>query len=107
MKPLVIEDVLFTRGAVKALRLLAELGELNASAISRLIGLSYSSTIKSLEKLSKMGLILEKRFGRVRVYQLNPASPYANLIREMIVRWNEVSMRVRRGEFARDEGRGH
>lgn len=96
LKPIAIEDVLYTRGAVKTLRLLAEFGELNASAISRLVGLSYSSTIKSLERLSKMGLLIEKRFGRVRVYQLNPNCPYANLIREMIMRWNDLNARIRR-----------
>ena len=64
-----LEDVLSSKGRVRILKLLAELGELNVSAISRNINLNHSAVKEHLKFLTEAGLIREKRFGRILIYQ--------------------------------------
>ena len=57
-----LEDVFSSKGRVRILKLLAELGELNVSAISRSINLNHSAVKEHLKFLTKVGLLREKRF---------------------------------------------
>ncbi len=46
-------------------------GEANITKISRDLGLSYPITKNHLEELLKLGIIKERRLGRVRIFQIN------------------------------------
>ena len=63
------EELLGSRGRIRTLQVLAESGELNISEVSRRTGLNYTSVERHLSKLAKMGLVKEKRYGKIRIFQ--------------------------------------
>ena len=84
-----IEDVLSSRGRVRILKLLAELGELNVSAISRTINLNHSAAKEHLRFLTEVGLIKEKRFGRILIYQFEENNILAQSLKQVFKIWND------------------
>jgi len=63
------EELLGSRGRIRTLQILAESGELNISEVSRRTGLNYTSVERHLAKLVKLGLVKEKRYGKIRIFQ--------------------------------------
>jgi DNA-binding transcriptional ArsR family regulator len=63
------EDLLGSRGRIRTLQVLTESGELNISEVSRRTGLNYTSVERHLVKLAKLGLVKEKRYGKIRIFQ--------------------------------------
>ena len=63
------EELLGSRGRIRTLQILAESGELNISEVSRRTGLNYTSVERHLVKLAKLGLVKEKRYGKIRIFQ--------------------------------------
>lgn len=63
------EELLGSRGRIRTLQVLAESGELNISEVSRRTGLNYTSVERHLVKLAKLGLVKEKRYGKIRIFQ--------------------------------------
>ncbi len=86
-----VEEILSSRGRVKILKLLALLGELNISELARKAGLSHTSTERHLNQLKKYNLVIEKRFGRIRIFKFNAENPLANAIAELFRRVEELS----------------
>ncbi len=82
-----IEDVFSSRGRVKILRILVEIGELNISEIARRAGLNYATTNQHLEALENYGLVQHKKFGRIRIFRFNEANFRAKMIKEMMETW--------------------
>jgi len=83
-----IEDVLSSKGRVRILRILTDIGELNISEIARRAGLNYATTNQHLQALENAGLILHKKFGRIRIFRFNEESPRARMIRKLIDSWD-------------------
>jgi len=52
------------------LQVLTESGELNISEVSRRTGLNYTSVQRHLMKLKELGLLREKRYGKIRIFQV-------------------------------------
>ncbi len=86
---LALEDVLSSRGRVRILKLLAELDELNVSAISRNINLNHSAVKEHLKFLCKSGLIREKKFGRILIYQYDNENILASSLKQLFAVWEE------------------
>jgi len=63
------EERLGSRGRIRVLQVLAESGELNISEVGRRTGMNYTSVERHLEALSGMGLLREKRYGKIRIYE--------------------------------------
>ena len=63
------EDILGSKGRVRVLQVLSESSELNISEVSRRTGLNYTSVERHLMKLQKLGLLKEKRYGKIRIFQ--------------------------------------
>ncbi len=84
-----IEDVLPSKGRVKILKILAEIGELNTSAIARRAGLNYATTIRHLQALEKAGLLRHKSFGRIRIFCFDERNPRARIVKELIDLWDK------------------
>ncbi len=59
-----------TREHYRILDILRKYGELNITRISRLTGLYYRTTVKKLEELVEMGVVEERRFGRLRLFRI-------------------------------------
>jgi len=83
-----IEDILSSRGRVRILRILADIGELNISEIARRAGLNYTTTNQHLQALENAGLIRHKKFGRIRIFRFDEESPRARMIIKLIESWN-------------------
>ncbi len=64
------EEILGSKGRIRVLQVLAESGELNISEVSRRTGLNYSSVERHLIKLEKLGLLKEKRYGKIRIFEI-------------------------------------
>lgn len=85
-----IEEVLSSKGRVKILKILADIGELNISEIARRAGLNYTTTNKHLMALERLGLILHKRFGRIRIFRFNEGNARAEIIRKLVDQWEQT-----------------
>ncbi|MEM2912262.1 MAG: winged helix-turn-helix domain-containing protein [Candidatus Bathyarchaeia archaeon] len=86
---MMIEDVFSSKGRVKILRILVEIGELNISEIARRSGLNYATTNQHLQALENAGLVRHKTFGRIRIYRFNEENPHARAVKNLIEVWNE------------------
>jgi len=84
---LAVEDVLSSKGRVRILKLLAELGELNISAISRTINLNHTTVKDHLRFLTEVGLIKEKKFGRILIYQFDENNVLAHSLKQLFRIW--------------------
>ena len=64
-----VEELLGSRGRIRVLRVLAESGELNISEVGRRTGMNYTSVERHLNRLREMGLLREKRYGKIRIFE--------------------------------------
>ena len=64
------EEILGSKGRIRVLEVLTESGELNISEVSRRTGLNYTSVERHLMKLKEMGLLNEKRYGKIRIFEI-------------------------------------
>ena len=83
-----IETVFSSKGRVKILRILVEIGELNISEIARRAKLNYTTTNQHLQVLETSGIVRHKNFGRIRIFRFNNENPRAKSIKELIEEWN-------------------
>lgn len=88
---MMIEDIFSSRGRVRILRILSEIGELNISEIARRAGLNYSTTNEHLLVLEKAGLIRHKTFGRIRIYRFDETDARARSIKNLMELWEQES----------------
>ncbi len=66
-----------SKGRIKVLKVLAERGELNISEITRRANLNHATTSSHLKRLCELGIVEEKRFGRIRIFRLKKEDPRA------------------------------
>jgi len=85
-----IEEVLSSKGRVKILKILADIGELNISEIARRAGLNYTTTNEHLIALERSGLVMHKRFGRIRIFRFNENNPRAEIVRKLVELWEQT-----------------
>ena len=64
------EDILGSRGRIRVLKILSESGDLNISEVSRRSGLNYTSVERHLSKLLQLGIVKEKRYGKIRIFTI-------------------------------------
>lgn len=91
MNPVSIEEVFSSKGRVKILRILADIGELNISEIARRAGLNYATTNQHLQVLENHGLIRHKKFGRIRIFRFDEENPRARMIKNLIEAWEQAN----------------
>ena len=84
-----VEEVFSSKGRVKILKILVDLGELNISDIARRAGLNYTTTNQHLRVLEESGIVRHKNFGRIRIFRFNEESSRARMIRELVDSWDK------------------
>jgi DNA-binding transcriptional ArsR family regulator len=84
-----IEDVLSSKGRVRILRILVDIGELNVSEIARRAGLNFSTTSQHLKVLEEHQLVRHKKFGRIRIFRYNEENPRAKMIKQLMELWDQ------------------
>jgi predicted transcriptional regulator len=85
-----IEDVFSSKGRVKILKILTEIGELNISEIARRAGLNYTTTNQHLQALEDHKLVRHKSFGRIRIFRFDDENPRARMIKKLIEFWEQT-----------------
>ncbi len=85
-----IHDILGSKGKLKILRILVRDGEANITRIVRETGLRHSLVEKHLEDLVRLGIVVEKRIGRLRVFSINVDDPRAVRVVELIRQLDEL-----------------
>jgi DNA-binding transcriptional ArsR family regulator len=85
-----IEEVFSSKPRMKILRLLARLGTLNVSDIAKRIGLNYSATNEHLRLLEAEGVLVQRVYGRIRMYRFNEASAKAKAVQSLIETWEQA-----------------
>ena len=83
-----IEELLSSKGRVKIIKILAIAGELNISEIARRARLNHEATAQHLNFLKKLGLIQEKRFGRIKIYRFKIENMSAKILRNLFMSWD-------------------
>lgn len=86
-----IEDAFSSKGRVRILRILVEIGELNASEIARRAGLNYATADQHLKVLENSGLVRQRKFGRIRMYRFHDSGLRAEAVRKLIEVWKKTS----------------
>jgi DNA-binding transcriptional ArsR family regulator len=66
-------------------------GELNITEIARRSGLSHSSTARHLEFLANSGLIIERRFNRIRIFSVDYSNPFVSTLNHFLSEWKSLS----------------
>lgn len=84
-----IENVFTSKLRIKTLKVLARVGELNVSEIARRVGVNYGTINTHLKVLEDEGLIMHKRFGRMRLYRFNPNSGKAKAVLNLLEVWEK------------------
>ncbi len=84
-----IEDVLSSKGRVRILRILADIGELNISEIARRARLNYATTNQHLKVLEDHQLVKHKKFGRIRIFRYNEENLRAKMIKQLMELWDK------------------
>ena len=91
---MMVEDIFSSRGRVRILRILSEIGELNISEIARRARLNYTTTNEHLQVLERAGLIMHKSFGRIRIYRFNETNAKAKAIKDLMELWEQENEHV-------------
>ena len=91
---MMVEDVFSSRGRVRILRILSEIGELNISEIARRAGLNYTTTNEHLQVLEKARLVRHKSFGRIRIYRFDEEDARARGIKNLMELWEREASQV-------------
>jgi DNA-binding transcriptional ArsR family regulator len=76
---------------MKILKLLSRLGALNVSDIAKRIGLNYSATNEHLRLLEAEGILVQRVYGRIRMYRYNDASAKAKAAQNLIDTWEQAN----------------
>ena len=79
-----LERVFGNPGRIKVLRFLLEEGYSNITRIVRETGLPYKSVVRHLRVLQDEGLVVERRYGRLRVFEVDLSNPRIGAIRDLI-----------------------
>ncbi len=82
-----IEDILSSKGKVKILKVLAQMGELNISGIAKRSGLNHSTARQHLKFLEEAGIVQEKVFGRIRIYRYKSENFRARALKKLFDLW--------------------
>ena len=84
-----LEEVFSSKPRMKILRLLGRLGALNVSDIAKRIGLNYSATNEHLKLLESEGVLVQRTYGRIRMYRFSESSAKAKAVQKLIETWEQ------------------
>jgi len=79
-----IEKVLAGKAKVRILRMLMREGQANISRIVRATGLHHDVVVKNMDELKSLGIVDEKRYGRLRIYMIDLRNPKISGLYEIL-----------------------
>jgi DNA-binding transcriptional ArsR family regulator len=84
-----VEEILGSKARLKIIKLLVYKNELNISSIIKKTNLNHSIVSRHLKKLKEIGLIQEKKFGRIKIYRYRKENLKAQGLKKFIEIWEE------------------
>jgi len=78
------EELFSSRGRVRVLRALFRLEEANITKIVKEVDMHHRVVQRHLEKLVSLGIVEERRYGRLRFFRLNFSNPKVKLLKTLI-----------------------
>ena len=85
-----IEDIFSSRGKIRILKVLVELEEVHIKELSRRTKLNHKVISEYLTFLEGLGIVKQKKFGRISFVKLNENNPYVRLIQRFINEWQQI-----------------
>ncbi len=79
-----VEELLGSKWKVRILSEIIKEREINISALVKRSRSFFKSTIKYIEFLESLGMVKEKRFGKVRIIVANPNSEFLSTIERLL-----------------------
>jgi len=79
-----IEKLLRSPGRIRVLRVILERGQINVSRLARETGLHHRIVSKYIEEFRSMGIVDERRYGRLRVIEANLLDPKVAALRRIL-----------------------
>jgi len=74
----------------KILIYLIEVGATNVSDISRRFSMNYRQLNKAIQELVSAGLIIEKRYGRARILEINREDPRIRALKNLVETFSKL-----------------
>ncbi len=93
-----LDKIFSSSGRVKILTALSQNEGLHLTEIVRRTEQSYSATERHLKDLAEANIVLEHDYGRVRVFKLNLENPKGRLLRQLILEWDNGSVKQDDGQ---------
>lgn len=84
-----LEEIFSSRGRTRVLRIMVQEKELNLTQLVKKSMLNYATVTKHLDKLMQYGIVSERRFGNIKMFQLETNSQLASKIMELIAIANQ------------------
>jgi DNA-binding transcriptional ArsR family regulator len=91
-----LEALFPSRCSVRMMSLLLDKGEVSVSQAVFYTGMNHRTVVKTAELLKLTGIVREKRFGRLRVYELVRSSPLAEALTNLAVEAQGASFQPKR-----------
>ena len=79
-----LDDLISSKGKLKILKLLFKVGQANISYIARETHLNHSLVEKHLEDLVRAGIVVERRYGRMRIFMVDMKNPRVSGLSEIL-----------------------
>lgn len=79
-----VEELFCKSGRVRVLRVLLEKGSINVTRLVKETGLHYRVVMEHVEYLKRLGLVEERRYGRLRIVEVNLGDPRVSALREIL-----------------------
>jgi len=86
-KKYTIDDIFSSKGRIKIIRLLAIEDELNISEIVKRTKLNHKIVSNHLQILKELGIVQEKKYGRIKIYRFRSEDFKVKAIKNLILIW--------------------
>ncbi|NVM05322.1 MAG: winged helix-turn-helix transcriptional regulator [Candidatus Helarchaeota archaeon] len=83
-----LEEILSYKARIKIILLLVKVGELNITEIARRTNLNNKTCKEHLKYLTKVKVIQEKKYGKIRIYRLRVENPKIRSLTNFVQNWN-------------------
>lgn len=79
-----LEKLIGSKGRLRVLKLLLEEGQVNITRVVKETGLHHRLVVKHMNELKSMGLVEERRYGRLRLFEVDMTDPRISALRDMM-----------------------
>ncbi len=79
-----VEKLLSSKGRIKILKVLFKEEQINITRLVRETGLHHKLVVKHIEELKELGVVGERRYGKLRLVYIDLSDPRVSIIREAL-----------------------